>query len=106
LLGFMTTSAVDSVEAVNASIKATAIDLVELDRVLAEYGADTREIRGALKAFVANRIDMVWSEKGSREEPDASDGGRGAERIAAQVRHLVPQTADQRWLHTRAVTLS
>ena len=56
---------------------------------------------------MADRIQAVWPEgtpaRARRKPPEA---GRAGELIAARVRLLTPQTADQRWLQSRAATLS
>ena len=46
-------------------IKTSAVDLIALDRILAQYGAETGEIRASLKRAVATRINDVWPENAS-----------------------------------------
>ena len=41
----------------DTTVKQSAADLLTFDRVLARYGPETAEIRGALKEAVGHRID-------------------------------------------------
>ena len=47
VLGLLTASAKDSFDSVDTAVKHTAIDILPLDRVLARYGPETKEIRTA-----------------------------------------------------------
>ena len=108
LLGLVTASAKASFDAVDATVKHTAADLLALDRLLARYGPQTAQIRAGLKQAVARRIEMMWPASPARQvdlaPPNAGRGG--AEDLVAQIRALVPQNAEQQWLQGRAVDLS
>ena len=107
VLGLVTASAKASFDAVDATVKHTAADLLALDRLLARYGPQTAQIRAELKQALAHRIEMTWPASPARQVDLAPpNAGRGAEELAAQIRALVPQNAEQQWLQGRAVDLS
>ena len=66
ILGLITASAKSSFDAVNVAVTSSATDILTLDRLLARYGPETRELRGALQHAVARRIDMTWPPDSSR----------------------------------------
>jgi hypothetical protein len=106
ILGLITASTKSSFDALHTTIKHTAAHLLALDRALARYGPETAEVRGALKAAVADRIDLTWSRGTAARALDPADAARGVEQLAARIRDLAPQTDDQRWLQSRALELS
>lgn len=76
LLGLVTASAKSSFDALDTAVKHAAQDVLALDRVLARYGPETREIRAAMKQALAQRIDWLWPQDPSRPiRPDLLEGG-------------------------------
>src|SRR5262249_12145443 len=84
---------------------ATAIVL--LDRTLAQFGPETKEARGLLRAAVATAADTVFSKHG-RGVADLDDPQRLAigERLEAQIRTLPAENEVQRTLQGHALELS
>lgn len=106
LLGLVTASAKSSFDTVNTAVKQTAMDLLTLDRLLARYGPETREIRRALQDAIANRVDMIWPESSSRPaqlDPIGSGAASGVERLVDGIRGLTPHDDSQRSLQSRAL---
>jgi Protein of unknown function (DUF4239) len=106
VLGLVTASAKSSFDSVNTAVKQTAMDLLTLDRLLARYGPETGEIRGALQHAVANRIDTIWPRSSSRParlDPFRSGAASGVERLADGIRGLTPRDDSQRSLQSRAL---
>ena len=107
VLGLVTASAKSTFDALDVAVKQSATEVLTLDRVLARYGPETSEIRGALKNAVGRRIEMTWPEDSSRPGLlDPSQVAKGVETLADQLRGLSPQNDLQRALHARAVELS
>ncbi|HXX73920.1 MAG TPA: hypothetical protein VEI50_02210 [Nitrospiraceae bacterium] len=106
VLGLVTASAKSSFDDVAKAVKHTAADVLALDRTLARYGPETKEIRQALHGAIQHRLELSWSEQSSRavrlDEPDTT---RGAEGLVDRIRGLSPQNDHQRWLQSRAVNL-
>jgi hypothetical protein len=109
VLGLVTASAKSSYDAVAAAVKDTAIDLLDLDRVLARYGSESGEIRRSLKRAVGAQLDRIWptdSAKTASLDSLRSGGPSTAEGIANAIRRLQPRDDFQRALQLRASELA
>lgn len=106
VLGLVTASAKSSFDTMSATVKTSAVDFLTLDRLLARYGTETREIRGTLQGMLANRVDMIWPEGSSRSTVvDPLGTAATAEGIADRVRGLTPRDDSQRALQSHALAL-
>ncbi len=109
VLGLITASAKSSFDAVDTSVKQTAMQVLALDRVLARYGSETGEIRKGLKHAVGVRIDMIWpqdSSKAAQLDPMGSGAGSGVEKLAEAIRALKPLDDSHRTLQSHALDLT
>lgn len=106
VLGLVTASAKNSFDAVDSTVKTTAVDVLALDRVLARYGSETGEIRKGLKAAIGARIDMIWPQGSSRPAELDPMRAAGAEGLADAIRRLKPLDDAQRALQSQALDLS
>src|SRR4029453_16523677 len=61
VLGLVTAAAKSSFDAGSAAVKQAAMNILALDRVLASYGPETRDIRKGVKELLGARIDAIWS---------------------------------------------
>ena len=103
ILGLITASAKSSYDEVNLAVESGARDILTLDRLLARYGPETRELRADFKDAVARRIDMVWPQGSSRPaQLDPSRLVAETEGLAERIRALTPRDDSQRWLQARA----
>lgn len=106
VLGLVTASAKSSFDDLSVEIKNSAAQVLMLDRTLARYGPETKEIREELRNALAHRLEMTWPQNRSQAEKlDSIDVTRGLERLVDQIRGLSPQNDDQRWLKSRALDL-
>jgi hypothetical protein len=106
VLGLVTASAKSSFDSMSATVKTTAVDILTLDRFLARYGSETREIRGTLQDVIANRVDMIWPEGSSRPTVvDPLVTAATAEGLADKIRGLTPRDDSQRALQSHALAL-
>ena len=107
VLGLLTASAKSSFDLQNAETVHTAADIIRLDRALARYGPETKEIRDLLKQAVAFRIHLTWPEDGSaRKNLDSSEMTRGSEGLEDKIRELSPRNELQREFRSRALQIS
>ncbi len=109
LLGLVTASAKSSFDAMDTTVKQTAIQILTLDRLLARYGPETNEIRQGLKQGVGARIDMIWphdSAKPVSVNPMPSGSAPMAERLTDAIRSLKAKDDAQRALQSRAVDIA
>lgn len=106
VLGLVTASAKGNFDALNKELKQSAVDVLKLDRILALYGPEGKEIREALHHALEKRLELAWSQKASRAEIlHAVEVARGPEGVIDGIRGLSPRNDDQRWLQSRALDL-
>jgi len=107
VLGLITASAKSSFDAQNSEMVHSAADIIRLDRVLARYGPETKEIRDLLKRAVAVRIHLLWPEDGSAPKNlDSPEMTRATEGLGDKIRDLSPRNDLQREFKSRAVLIS
>jgi hypothetical protein len=66
VLGLLIASSKNAFDTQSKEIQQLSANVVQLDRVLASYGPETREIRGMFKAGVISAHRMVWPENQSQ----------------------------------------
>lgn len=107
VLGLLTASAKSSLDVQNAETVHIAVDIIRLDRALARYGPETKEIRDLLKRAVALRIRLTWPEDGSAPKNlDSPEMTRAAENLEDKIRELSPRNELQREFKSRALQIS
>ena len=103
VLGLLVGSAKSSFDATNTAITQSGAKIILLDRVLANYGPETKDAREQLRRAVAAGIEMFWP-----EEKNRGSGMTGFERanamevLQAKLRTLTPATDAQRQLLSQA----
>jgi hypothetical protein len=103
VLGLVTASVKSSFDELTRALKQTSAEIVTLDRTLARYGPETKEIREEFRRAVENRLQLTWPGESSKTEMlDSVEVTRGVEGMAEQIRKLAPQNDDQRWFKSRA----
>jgi hypothetical protein len=107
VLGLVTASAKSSFDSVDTAIRHTAMDLLTLDRLLARYGPETRELRDGFRRAVGDRIERVWPAGSSKPALDPSgEFASGTETLTDRIRRLTPHNESQQLLRTRALELA
>jgi Protein of unknown function (DUF4239) len=106
VLGLLVSSTKSSFDRTSDEITLGAARLVQLNRALAQYGDETKEIRSALRRYVEAVADALTSGDKSRlmqlRTPVAKTR---AEDVEVSIRALVPQSDAQRELRSLALTL-
>ena len=103
VLGLLVSSAKSSFDTTSNAMIQNGAKIILLDRALAAYGPETKDIREQLRRAVAAGIEMFWP-----EEKNAGSGMTGFERanamemIQAKLRELRPATDAQRQLLSQA----
>ena len=69
LLAMVTSTAKETFDFEGNQLRQTAVNLMVLDHVLADYGPETREIREALRRGLERRVATTWS--GAKSGPVA-----------------------------------
>jgi Protein of unknown function (DUF4239) len=63
VLGLLTSSVKGSFDKVGNQLRGLAIEIIQLDRSLREWGAETEPIRELLRAYTASAIATTWTEE-------------------------------------------
>jgi hypothetical protein len=106
VLGLLTASAKSSFDTLDSEVQQGAAHIVMLDRVLAQYGPETKETRDQLRQLVAYRIQLTWPEDSSRPtRVDAPEMTPTIEGFQGRIRALSPQNDAQRDLQSKALGL-
>lgn len=106
LLAMVTSSAKETFDFEGNQLRQTAVNIMMLDRVLADYGPETADIREALRLGLERRVAMTWSVKHSEPPVLLSPKAAGSPfQLLRRVRQLAPQTDLQRDLKTQALQL-
>ncbi len=107
VLGLMVSSAKGTLDAMNAGLTQEGAKIIMLDRALASYGPETKEVREQLRSSVASAIDMIWPEDKSRHaNMKAIEATRSIEIIQDRLRGLSPHSDAQRQLRSQALQLA
>jgi hypothetical protein len=107
VIGLLLASARAKFDSVNNGIVQVSGKIVLLDRVMAEYGPETKEARDLLRSTVVGALERLWPKKGTgQEEVKAPDIRAALEELQRKLRRLAPKSEDQRLLKSRAVQLS
>jgi hypothetical protein len=107
VLGLLVSSAKSSFDAVNNGIMQSGAKVIALDRILAQYGPETKDIRQTLRGLVAGAIHRWWPEEKSvapAEQP--IDPQHATESMHDGIEKLSPKTDLQKWLHDQAIQTS
>ena len=112
VLGLLTTSVKASFDTVAKDLRAFAVELIELDQSLREYGSQADAVRGLLRSYTAAAIATTWTEEPEPpgdyypkqhplpffdvhlERPAPEEMAR----VELEIRHLQPQDAIHRKL--------
>lgn len=107
VLGLVIATAKNSYDEQREAVRHTATKVLLLERLLAEYGPETRETRDLLRRIVAERVEAVWPEDRPRRRPalDAPGVAITTRQIEAQILELSPWDDGQRWLRSQALQI-
>jgi hypothetical protein len=106
VLGLLISSAKTSFDTQAGQVQHMTADIVLLDRLLAQYGPETRDARELLRQAVGPLVDRLWHDgevQGATDRPFAATAV--AEDANARIDALEPKTEAQRSLKARAVAL-
>lgn len=102
LLGLVTAAAKGSFDVQDNAVRASAVNVMTMDRYLARYGPETKPIRGLLRSAVASRIEAMWGVKGVQGLVDPVRKPP-TEEIEDEILALNPTTEVQRWSRSQAL---
>jgi hypothetical protein len=105
VLGLLIAAAKSSFDTQNTQVKQITANIILLDRLLAQYGPETRSIREQMRGVIGPLAEQLWREK----EVSATapfEHNASAEKIYVDIQALSPQTELQRSLQGRAAQVS
>jgi hypothetical protein len=106
ILGLLVSSAKGTFDTMNTEMMQSASKLVYLDRVLADYGSETKDAREQLRHAVATRIQLIWpEEKSAAPELAVFEHANGLERLQMKLLELTPTNGVQRQMFQSAQQL-
>ena len=103
VLGLVTASAKSSFDTEDNAVKHTAATVLSLDRMLVDYGPQTKPIRESIRDILTDRVARIWPTDGATVAAAPVGGG---ERIVNDILALKPETDAQRWYQSRALDLA
>lgn len=107
VLSLLISSAKSSFDLMSSELVQNAARAISLDRALANYGPETKEIRDLMKRIFAARIELVFSGDHSRlAKLDTPGQGDGTEGILAKLWALSPQNDAQRGFRSQALEIA
>ena len=105
VLGLLIASAKNSFDTQNTALTEMSAQVVVLDRLLAHYGPDTKEVRDLLRSAVVGVLDQMKSKdrtNHSQLEPPSA----GREVILDKIQGLSPKDDRQRSLQAQALSIA
>jgi hypothetical protein len=105
VLALLFASTRTSFEHTSAAVSRMTADIVQLDRLLDDYGPQAKPIRAALRREIGPLIDSIWRDdaeaRGAKVEPKSHN-----ESVLYMLRELAPANPVQASLQQRALQVS
>ena len=106
VLGLLIASAKNSFDSVNEGFRESAAKIILLDRALAQYGPETKNVREVLRNSFAARVEQIFSRETRGSKLDAPQATAVIETFQQKLRALSPKNDAQRSLRSRALDLT
>ncbi len=105
VLGLLIAAAQDSFREERGDIMKLSARIIFLDRVLAHYGPDTKEVRGLLRSAVGRAVSQMWPDEISKPaQLEATPSN--LEALIVKIQALSPKNETQRALRDQALSLA
>lgn len=105
VLGLLVASAKTSYDTTQDQFRQGAAQVIMLDRVLADYGPETKAMRGMLRDGYRSAIDQVFSQADGVRDWLSAPGKDSMEVLEHSIRALAPSDELRRGLQARALQL-
>ena len=107
VLGLLIASAKGSYDTQSTQVTQMTSNVVLLDNILAQYGAETNDVRNLLRRGIVVLADRMWREKSS-EVAKASpfEASAASDAFFAKLQQLSPQNDSRRSLQARAIQIA
>ena len=106
VLGLLVGSAKNSYDVQSSQINQMTANITLLDRLLAQYGPETKTSRELLRRSIDPLADQIWREGASgSSKVTRSDTNSSAEEMNYRIQELTPQSDTQRSLQAQAIQI-
>jgi|SRR5579863_1231959 len=102
VLSLLISSAKNSFDAQSAEVTEASARIILLDRTLALYGPETKEVRGLLRSSIANTFERLWPKDG-KGMSGLDEPSLGMESLYLEVQRLSPKSDSQRAIQMQAL---
>ena len=107
VLGLLISSAKDDLNTINTELTQMGAEIILFDRVLANYGPETKEVREMARSSLVITMARIWPKDGARKlNISTVEASRNLEEIQAKLRGLSPRNESQRQLQSQALQLA
>ena len=105
VLGLLIASANSTYETESSQVQQITVNIVVLDQILAQYGAEAVSARNLMRSAVAAMVDRIWRENSlpSGESAPFEAGAAGLS-LFDEILKLTPHNDRQRSLQARAIS--
>src|SRR5271155_2195557 len=103
VLALLIASAKSSYDSQRNELTQISANIILLDRVLAHYGPETKEVRELMRSYVAGMLDQLWSTRTAsvQAEPKSAQ----SQNIYDEIEELSPQDDVQRSIKDQALKM-
>jgi hypothetical protein len=110
VLGLLIASAKGSYDTQSGELVHIAADIIQLDRILSQYGPETLPARARFRDTVQRSIDRIWPREAGRSVNLALLGDKPGDKSDSAdfftlISNLQPETGAQRFAQTRALEI-
>jgi hypothetical protein len=106
-LSLLIVSAKGTFDTMNNGLRETSAKMVLLDRILAQYGPETKEARDLLRSTFTSALQRIWPEEANAvSSKKVPKPGNKIEALQDKIRQLSPHNDIQRQLQERALEVS
>jgi len=106
VLGLLVASAKGSYDAQIAELTQGSTNILLLDRLLAQYGPETKEARALLRVAVVRSLDQTWPKGGASASGLPPPASASAETLYGKIQGLSPKDGAQRSLQSQALSIA
>jgi hypothetical protein len=108
VLGLLVSSSKNTYDSVNSGLIQMSAKVITLDRLLAQYGPEAKEVRSELRDSITHTINIIWPELSTGStgvKALEGGGGKRGELLAVHIRQLTPRSDEQRAIHMQSMQI-
>jgi hypothetical protein len=105
VLGLLVSSAKGFYDAQSTELTQMSASVILLDRLLANYGPETKDARDLLLGTVADSINKIWPQERAQPSKLGAPSTTSPEALISEIQALSPKDDRQRSIQAQAVTM-